>query len=68
MILPTILNSDDERRRFASGKRKLDDLLQAFLRKCEYQFAVVGTPEAARNLEEAGQRGEIFGAKPLMNP
>ena len=66
-VLPAL--TTEELPHFGSGRHTLD----AFTRRLihadfDYQFQVVASSAEAMALERQCRRGEIFGAKPFLNP
>lgn len=54
---------------FASGGLTLDTRTKTFIHDhLDYAYALVETSADAYELERAARRGEVFGAKPFLNP
>jgi len=55
--------------KFKTGELKLDSLTKQYIHKhLEYQFVIVKTSAEAYAIEDEARRGNIFNAKPLLNP
>jgi hypothetical protein len=66
-VIPSLNRA--QRQRFASGEISLDVLTRVYIHeRLEYQFATVMTSADAYALENQCRQGQIFGAKPLLNP
>ena len=54
---------------FGDGRLTLDRLTKEYItRNFTYQYVIVQSSSAAYDLEMSCRRGEVFGAKPLLNP
>ena len=67
LVVPTINNED--RDAFRKGSLTLDSLTRRYIHaRFEYQYVVVPSSSSAYALERQCRNGEIFGAKPFLNP
>jgi hypothetical protein len=67
LVLPTLRPSDLPK--FESGELRLDQLVREYIQaRLEYQYTCVLSGGEARALEDRCRRGEVFGAKPYLNP
>jgi hypothetical protein len=67
IVIPSLNRADLVR--FASGELTLDSKVKAYVQeRLVYQYAIVEGSKAAFELELRCRSGEVFGAKPYLNP
>jgi hypothetical protein len=67
LVIPSL--KAEQLSQFATGEMNLDRLTKAYIHeRLEYQYAVVASSGEAFALEKQCREGQVFGAKPLLNP
>ncbi len=67
LVIPSLCPEDLHR--FETGECTLDKMTKEYIHKhLQYQYILVDSSAEAYDVENRARRGELLGAKPLLNP